>query len=422
MKYKILIVLFIVVLFGCSKKENKVEPKPEDKIKKIEFIKHEVQKGESIYQILSGMGISNQDIAEYTLFLGDYIEFTNIQIQDSIKVSFREKTVFDTTIVQDSIVVSENKIKVLDKFIYKPNIIYTHILHNYDDSLSYELQTLPFVSKKRIVTGEVESNLTNALAKLGFSKSERQQVIKPLESTISFVTDARKGDKFKILIDEKFYNGKKLVPLSRIYYASYEGKHVKKREGFKFLDKNIDSSFNGMFTPEGKVLVTGAVRTPLNRMHISSPFGKRIHPISHKWKMHHGIDLRGNYSTPVFAVSNGKVIQANNSGDGYGKQIRIKHIEMTTQYAHLSKMFVKRGQRVRKGQKIGMVGSTGYSTGPHLHFGLKKNGRWINPKRLNMVGAFKLSGNRFTMFKTQMKNIINEMDFIENPPVNPETY
>lgn len=410
--------LIAFLIIGCKEKvEEEIITKPVGP--KIKFQSHEVQKGESLYQILNEMGISNQKIAEYTLFLGDYIEFTNIQIGDSLKVGFMEKTFTDTIILADSLNVKTRKEWVFDQLVYKPNIIHTHILKNYGDSLGYRLQTLPYETKKRIVSGTIETNMTQSLAKLGFTKTERQHVIKPLEAVISFVTDARKGDQFKVMIEEKFYQGKKL-PLSRIYYASYQGKKVKKKEAFRFQDKEEDSSFNGMFSPEGKVLAIGAVRTPLDRMHVTSPFGKRIHPIFHTWKMHNGMDLRGNYRTPVYAVANGTVIKSGDYRDGYGKQIRIKHVEMITQYAHLSKIYVRRGQRVRKGQKIGMVGSTGYSTGPHLHFGLMKHGRWINPKRLNMVGAFKLKGERLKMFKNQMKIIRNQIDFIENPPINPE--
>jgi murein DD-endopeptidase MepM/ murein hydrolase activator NlpD len=131
--------------------------------------------------------------------------------------------------------------------------------------------------------------------------------------------------------------------------------------------------------------------------------------------MHNGIDYAGKTGTPVFAVTSGKVVFAGVDG-GYGKEVRIQHPGgMETQYAHLNRIHVKRGQTVAKGRSIGAVGSTGYSTGPHLHFGVKKNGRWVNPKtNLRMIGAYKLTGDKLKVFQQQQNSIKLQVEEAKN--------
>ena len=151
-------------------------------------------------------------------------------------------------------------------------------------------------------------------------------------------------------------------------------------------------------------------------MHVTSSYGYRIHPVYGTRKLHHGIDLRGRTGTNVYAVTNGKVIKATNNGNGYGKEVRIRHDNgMITQYAHLSRITTRKGRRVKKGQIIGKVGNTGISTGAHLHFGVMKNGRWVNPKtNLKMVGANQLKGERLTLFKQQIKQLDSEIEALRN--------
>lgn len=112
---------------------------------------------------------------------------------------------------------------------------------------------------------------------------------------------------------------------------------------------------------------------------VTSKYGYRKHPISRRWCLHHGIDLRAKVGTRVYAVKSGKVIFVGRNG-GYGKMVIIKHADgFTTRYGHLYKIYVNHGQRVRKGTAIGLSGNTGYSTGPHLHFEIRYRGRSIDP-------------------------------------------
>jgi len=173
--------------------------------------------------------------------------------------------------------------------------------------------------------------------------------------------------------------------------------HVGKQETFIYVDddgygyKEIGKKVAYTVTGKKKVVYTRRVKSgkgsrfgmPLRHPRITSHFSyRRWHPILHRYRPHHGTDFGARRGTPLLAVNDGKVIFAGWMG-GYGKVVKIKHAGgYVSLYAHQSRIRVKRGQRVKKGQIIGYVGSTGRSTGPHLHFGLMKNGRWINPMKV----------------------------------------
>jgi len=155
--------------------------------------------------------------------------------------------------------------------------------------------------------------------------------------------------------------------------------------GYKEKDKQV------AYTVTGKKKVTYTKRVsskgstfgmPLRHIRVTSSFSyRRWHPILHRYRPHHGTDFGARRGTPLLAVNDGRVTFSGWMG-GYGRVVKIRHAGgYESLYAHQSRIRVKRGQRVKKGQIIGYVGSSGRSTGPHLHFGLKKNGRWVDPMK-----------------------------------------
>jgi len=176
--------------------------------------------------------------------------------------------------------------------------------------------------------------------------------------------------------------------------------------GYKETDKHI------AYTVMGKKKVTYTRRImsdkanskfamPLRHVRVTSTFSySRYHPILHRYRPHHGTDFGARRGTPLLAVNDGKVIFSGRMG-GYGNVIKIKHPDgYMSLYAHQSRLRAKRGQTVKKGQIIGYVGSTGRSTGPHLHFGLKKNGRWIDPMKVLRKKSIKIAVlKKFTKYE-----------------------
>ncbi len=382
------LIVILISILGCKKEEKKTV----DSVIKIKKNKttsdayaFEIKPGQSLYELMIKSKLTNMQVAKYTYELGQYVDVSTIQPGDSLIIVRAAQK-------DDSLAI-----------IYKPDVITAHILNINGEQYKYERKTLPVEKRMRFLTGTVKNNLNNSLLSLGLEQGVKQVVNNALESEISFQTDARNGDFFYVLIEDRYFKGVKL-PRSRVIYTAYSGKRTNFHEAFRFIDSDESSAYNGMYTPEGKTLLQNAVRAPLNSLHVTSPFGYRLHPIYGRRIHHNGIDYRGSRGTPVYAVSSGKVISAGRNG-GYGNEVRIQHSNMTSQYAHLNKIYVRRGQRVTKGTKIGVVGSTGNSTGPHLHFGLKQRGRWINPKRLKMVGALKLKGERKKLYDKQVEKI-----------------
>ena len=139
---------------------------------------------------------------------------------------------------------------------------------------------------------------------------------------------------------------------------------------------------------------------------VTSNYGLRLHPILGYPRMHRGLDFRAGYGTPILAVADGRVTGAGWAG-GYGNQVRLAHAGgLATSYSHMSRIAVQPGARVRQGQVIGYVGSTGLSTGPHLHFETYRNGATINPRSVRFVGRAQLSGGELAAFRTRLRGLL----------------
>ncbi|HRX77144.1 MAG TPA: M23 family metallopeptidase, partial [Candidatus Cloacimonadota bacterium] len=276
------------------------------------------------------------------------------------------------------------------------------------------MEALPVQKRVRILKGSLESTLDAALLSLGLAPADKQNINNGLEGEISFHSDARKGDSFKVFLEERIFEGKPL-PRAKVLYVSYDGKRTGMHELFRYEQDDEKSVLNGLYNKEGKSNNTSGVGYPLSSIHVSSSFGRRLHPVSGRWAHHDGVDYRARYGTPIYAVANGTVTSARWNG-GYGKEVRIKHPSgYTTLYAHLSSIGVRNGQTVKRGQVVGRVGSTGVSTGAHLHFGLISAGRYINPNQLRMVGAEKLNAAQMAEFERQKQIIRTRMEQHENP-------
>ena len=160
------------------------------------------------------------------------------------------------------------------------------------------------------------------------------------------------------------------------------------------------------FEASGVGRESGALQRPVPGT-VSSNFGMRRHPILGYSRMHKGMDFRAGYGTPILAATDGRVTAAGWAG-GYGKQVRISHAGgLTTSYSHMSRFVVKPGSTVRKGQVIGYVGSTGLSTGPHLHYELYRNGVPINPASVKFVTRAQLSGGDLAAFRGRLRSLLS---------------
>jgi murein DD-endopeptidase MepM/ murein hydrolase activator NlpD len=294
----------------------------------------------------------------------------------------------------------------VEKFVYYPDIITFHILERDEKTgkLEYRAKILPTEKRYRIVEGPIETTLNQALIDRDDVTGTIRAVTNGILScVVSFRTDARKGDKYRILIEDKYYNGQ-MVPGSKILYVSYEGRRAGFNEAYRYEDKDEKSAFNAHYTKDGKALIPNAMRLPVDRVHVTSPFGYRRHPVTGRRSFHNGVDYGGPTGSPIYAVAQGVVAEVSRTTYG-GKKIVLKHADGTkTYYLHLHRQLVRQGQGVKPRQKIALMGRTGRVTGPHLHFGIKSpQGKWLNPLKKRMIATPKLKGKRYAAFKKQMK-------------------
>ena len=217
-------------------------------------------------------------------------------------------------------------------------------------------------------------------------------------------TRLRKGEKIAIAYQEKIRLGHPWG-LPKIEAAAIQTRR-KKTWLFRFDDRYYDE--------KGREVEGFLFRKPVNHVRITSRFTlRRWHPILHRYRAHLGVDFGGRVGTPIYAAADGRIIFAGRLG-GYGNVIKIRHRDgFMTLYAHMHKFRrgMHRGKYVKKGQVIGYIGSTGMSTGPHLHFGLYKNGRPINPLGVIKVTKKSLYGKRrraFIRYEKSMKSRLEE--------------
>ncbi|MDD2228995.1 MAG: peptidoglycan DD-metalloendopeptidase family protein [Candidatus Cloacimonetes bacterium] len=355
-----------------------------------------VPPGGSIFSVLEKQGLPLKEIALLSFSFGDYIDVTTIQPGDTLKIMLS----LDKQHIEKMMFVQEPTLR--------------HHFTVKGDSLAYNLEALPITKQQRIIKGALQGTLDATLLAMGLSPRDKQNINNGLEGEINFQRNARNGDQFEVFVEERIFEGKTL-PGKTIYYVQYSGERTGTHELFRFEDKEADSVLNGLYNLEGKSNTASGVGFPLSVCHVVSQFGKRIDPFFGRWAFHQGVDYRARYGTPIYAVANGSVTSASYSG-GWGNQIRIKHPSgLTTLYAHLSSISVRNGQTVKKGQVIGRVGSTGRSTGAHLHFSLLKGKSFINPSNLKMVGAEKLTDAQMIEFKHQQEQIRANMMNLSKP-------
>jgi murein DD-endopeptidase MepM/ murein hydrolase activator NlpD len=205
-----------------------------------------------------------------------------------------------------------------------------------------------------------------------------------------------KNTKIKIIYEEKSRFGD--IKNIKVLYASIKNRQYHYQAFLnpfdgRYYDENA-KSLKGMFLP-----------APIRYKKISSYFGRRFHPILHRWRMHDGVDLVNKIGTPVHSVADGQII-FKGWMHGYGKVVKIKHKNgYITLYAHLRgwPSGIYKGRWVKQGQIIGYLGNTGLSTGAHLHFGVMKNGKWINPLRIRNSAKVTLWGKERKKFLSYIK-------------------
>jgi len=222
---------------------------------------------------------------------------------------------------------------------------------------------------------------------------------------IDFVFDIRPGDSYSLLYEDRFIDGEKLG-VGNIIAASFTNQK-KTFDAVRYTNKKGQSDY---YTPEGFSMRKTFLRTPLDIFRISSGFNlRRKHPIHKKIKAHRGVDYSAPRGTPVYAAGAGKVIESGFSKYN-GNYVFIQHGQTyVTKYLHLNKRKVRRGQTVKQRQLIGTVGSTGYSTGNHLHYEFLVNGVHRNPRTVKLPQARPITENERVTFRQTVEPMLSQL-------------
>jgi len=247
--------------------------------------------------------------------------------------------------------------------------------------------------------GVINSSLYVAGKKADLPNAALVELIRAFSWDVDFQRDIRKGDRFQVMYERTHDEEGLLVKSDTILFATLalSGKH---HTIYRF--KGDDGHIN-YFNEKGHSARKALMRTPIDGGRLSSGYGRRKHPILGYTRMHRGVDFAAPRGTPIYAAGNGTVTYAGRKGS-YGKYIRIRHnSDYSTAYAHLNGYArgIRKGKRVNQGQIIGYVGSTGRSTGPHLHYEILKGGRQTNPLRVRMPSGRKLKGDELQRFLTE---------------------
>jgi len=252
-----------------------------------------------------------------------------------------------------------------------------------------------------VAQGEIDGSLYESAMKAGASPQLTAQVVKLMGHKLDFSRDIQSGDGFKLVFDRKLTESGRTIETGRLRYVEI-GAKGKTTKFFRFEHDGQEDYFDEM----GKNTKGFLLRTPIDGARITSSFGARKHPILGYTRMHPGIDFGAPKGTPVYAAGDGVVAESRWAG-GYGNWVKINHTSgWATGYGHLSRSLVRPGQHVRQGQVVAYVGSTGLSTGPHLHYEIIMKGQKVNPKGAKVPqGGTELSGAQLAAFKAEKSRI-----------------
>ena len=382
--------------------ENKVIdieiPKNEDRSniqkKDSKLIKNEVivLKGDTFLSILKKYNLPEKKIFEIVNSIEKYYNLKKLRVNDSINI-YQNKN---------------NEVEKIEMYTEIDRLLIIKI----KDDIKIKIKKLD----KNTYESSEEFYIYESLYADGLKKGLPQDIlinlIKLFSFDIDFQRDIKKNTKVSISYEFDLINENNRIQYKDINYAliSIDNKPI---EYFKFL---TDDGYVDYFNREGKNVKKSILKTPLDGARLSSSFGMRKHPISGFNKMHKGVDFAAPTGTPIFAAGNGIVEYVGRNG-GYGKYIRIRHDSTyKTAYAHLNgyKKGISSGVRVKQGDVIGYVGSTGKSTGPHLHYEIIVNGKQINPATLKLPSGRKLNEQQLNEFQILVSKIDEEVNIYKN--------
>ncbi|MES2545161.1 MAG: peptidoglycan DD-metalloendopeptidase family protein [Bacteroidota bacterium] len=400
-KISILLVLFLC-LQSCNKSEKGKETigvKPEPIL--VEF----------------GFTLNNFDVVNDTIINGDtfgsIIEKENLQGRRVYDIVEKVKDTFDVRIVRKgkayTMLRSKDKSKKLQVFIYQPDRLSYYVI-DFRDSIKVHKVVKPMTIKRRVIVGQLDGSLSGSLEQQKVSGTLANKIATVYAWSIDFFK-LQKGDKFGVIFTERYINDSIYDGIDSLEAAffEYKGKMI---YAFPY-GKGENSHKIGYYDQDGKALKNFFLKAPIKFINITSRFSKnRFHPVQRIWKAHKGTDYAAAKGTPIMSTAAGIVEQTGFTA-GNGNFVKVKHNRTySTQYLHMSKILVRRGQRVSQGQTIGKVGSTGLATGPHVCYRFWKNGVQVDALRLKLPNSEPMSKKSLPAYLEKIAPLKRELDSV----------
>lgn len=339
-----------------------------------------IQRNQTFYEALAALDIAHGDIMA---LVRDVKEFRDLR---KVRAGERFAVVFDTR-------------EELRSFGFDLDLE-SWVRYDRDEEGRFEqvLGAYPVEHRTVGISGTIETSLYEALQESGAPLNLAAKMNDVLGWDLDFSRDPRRGDRFRIVYEEIHKDGE-LVRTGPILACRYDNAG-RELAAYRYT---LQNDRTGYYDADGNNLQKQLMRAPLNYSRISSNFShRRLHPVLKRYMPHHGVDYAAPIGTPVYAAGDGVVVEKGRK-KGNGRYVRIRHTnrEYETYYLHFSRFAhgVNQGTRVRQGDVIGYVGASGYATGPHLDFRVKRSGRFVNPRTLELPPAAPVPDDQVVSFR-----------------------
>ncbi|EIA10131.1 cell wall endopeptidase, family M23/M37 [Flavobacterium frigoris PS1] len=404
-----MVIIVLTTILACNKSNNK--SKNTNKVKP----KKEIAENSDF-----GFNFSEYNVVQDTVKRGDtfgtIIEDQNIGDRKIYEIVQSIKDTFNVRIIRPNraytMLRSKDKTNKLQLFVYQPDALSYYIFDLRDSVVVAHKKTRPITIRRRTIGGVLKGSLSETLGDAGVEAALANRITKIYAWSIDFFK-LKKGDRFGITFTERFINDSVYDGVDNLEasFFEYKGKII---YAFPFAP-NPSSEKIQYYDEDGKTLKNFFLKTPIKFSRISSRFTmNRYHPVQHRWKAHKGTDYAAPTGTPITTTASGTVERTGYTA-GNGNYVKVKHNSTySTQYLHMSKILVRRGQRVNQGDVIGRVGSTGLATGPHVCYRFWKNGKQVDALKLNLPNGEPMSGKNKVRFLKTIQPLKFELDSVGN--------
>ena len=342
-----------------------------------------VRSGDSLGPLLQKNGLSGGQAYKVTQAFATVYKPRNVRVGQEFNLHFNGET--------------------LEHLTFKPTVEKTVFVDLKGEDYTAREVAAEFKYETVGIKSEISNSLYLDATRLGAPDRVVQQFANIYEYSVDFQRDIQPGDNFEMFFEVARNRKGEIIKSGDLLYTSFSPRK-KKIDYWLFTDSKGRENF---YDEKGKTAKRKLRATPVNGARLSSSYGRRKHPILGYRKMHAGVDFAAPRGTPILAAGSGTVERANRYG-GYGNYIRIRHTDgYKTAYAHLNKFArgIRAGKYVKQDQVIGYVGTTGRSTGPHLHYEVHLNGKKINPRRLSQLSGKPLHKSEMSKFAQRRKEI-----------------